>query len=174
MDRRKFLSAVASSLVAAPLARAQQSGKLYRIGYLTAGSASPLYVAFLDALRELGWVDGKNCTLERRLADNRNDRLPELALELIGLNVDVIITVGTLSPLAVKRATTTIPVVMIAAGDPVGSGLVPNLARPGGNITGTSLNSPELAGKRLQLLKEILPGISAVAVLWNETNPYSA
>src|SRR5205085_4293881 len=100
--------------------------------------------------------------------------LPELAAELVRLKVDVIVTAGTLAPLVAKRATSTIPIVMLAAGDPVGSGLVPNLARPGGNITGTSLNSPELAGKRLQLLKEMLPGISAVAVLWNETNPYSA
>jgi len=175
MDRRAFLSAVAGSLVAARLARAQQPGRVYRIGYLTAGTASPLSLARLpNALRELGWIDGKNYTLERRYADNRNDRLPELALELVRLNVDVIITVGTLAPLAVKRVTTTIPVVMIAAGDPVGSGLVTNLARPGGNITGTSLNSPELAGKRLQLLKEMAPEISAVAVLWNEMNPYSA
>jgi putative ABC transport system substrate-binding protein len=176
MDRRAFLSAVAGTLVAAPFARAQQPGKMYRIGYVNAGAASApeLLAAFLEAMRQLGWMDGKNFTLEQRFADNRVDRLPDLALELVGLNADVILTTGTLAALAVKRATTTIPVVIIAAGDPVGSGLVPNLARPGGNITGTSLNSPELAGKRLQLLKEILPGISTVAVLWNDTNPYSA
>jgi putative ABC transport system substrate-binding protein len=171
------MGVAASSLFAAPLTLwAQQAGKVYRLGFLNArfASAPELLAAFTDAMRELGWIDGKNYVLELRYADNRTERLPELARELAGPNVDVIITVGTLASLAGKRATMSIPVVMIAAGDPVGSGLVSNLARPDENITGTSLNSPELGGKRLQLLKEILPGISAVAVLWNETNPYSA
>jgi len=100
--------------------------------------------------------------------------LPELAAELVQLNVDVIVGVGTLAPLAAKRATTTIPIVMTAAGDPLGSGLVATLAQPGGNVTGRSLMAPELGGKRLELLKELLPRLARVAVLWNAANPYSA
>ena len=117
---------------------------------------------------------GRTFVLEPRFADNRPDRLPELAAELVRLNVDVIVTNGTLAPLAAKRVTSSTPIVMIAAGDPAGSGLVSNLGRPGGNITGTSLNSPDLAGKRLQLLKEMIPKITTVAVIWNEANPYPA
>ena len=128
----------------------------------------------LDALRELGYVEGKNLTFERRYAEDRLDRLPELAAELVSLKVDVIMAAGTLAPLAAKRATSTIPIVMMAAGDPVGSGLVASLAHPGGNVTGMSLMAPDLGGKRLELLKELLPGISRVAILWNAANPYSA
>ncbi len=127
-----------------------------------------------DALRELGYVEGKNLTFERRFAEDRLDRLPGLAAELVSLKVDVIMAAGTLAPLAAKRATSTIPIVMMAAGDPVGSGLVASLAHPGGNVTGMSLMAPDLGGKRLELLKELLPGISRVAVLWNAANPYSA
>jgi putative ABC transport system substrate-binding protein len=132
---------------------------------------TPVVVA---ALRELGYVEGKNLTFERRYAEDRLDRLPKLAAELVSLKVDVIMTAGTLAPLAAKRATSTIPIVMMAAGDPVGSGLVASLAQPGGNVTGMSLMAPDLGGKRLQLLKELLPGVSGVAVLWNAANPYSA
>ena len=117
---------------------------------------------------------GQDFRLETPVRGQSADRLAELAAELVQLNVDVIVTGGTLAPLAAKRATSTIPIVMLAAGDPVGSGVVSNLARPGGNITGTSLNSPEVAGKRLQLLKQMLPGIATVAVLWNDANPYPA
>jgi putative ABC transport system substrate-binding protein len=127
-----------------------------------------------DDLRELGLIEGKNLVFEGRYADNRLDRLPALAAELVSLHADVIVTAGTLAPLATKRATTTIPIVMVAAGDPVGSGLIASLARPGGNVTGTSLMAPELAGKRLELLKDLLSGISRVAVLWNAANPYAA
>jgi putative ABC transport system substrate-binding protein len=127
-----------------------------------------------DSLRELGMIEGKNLIFEGRYAENDLDRLPALAAELVSLKVDVIVGVATLAPLAAKRATSTIPIVMAAAGDPVGSGLVASLARPGGNITGTSLMAPDLAGKRLELLTELLPGISRVAVLWNAANPYSA
>jgi putative tryptophan/tyrosine transport system substrate-binding protein len=108
----------------------------------------------------LGWIEGKNVVFEYRYAENRLDRLPELAAELVRLNVDVIVTAGTLAPLAAKRATTTIPIVMTAPGDPLGTGLVASLARPGGNVTGTSIMSPDIAGKRLELLKELLPRIS--------------
>jgi len=125
-------------------------------------------------LRELGWIDGKNVAFERRFAENRLERLPELAAELVRLNVDVIVATGTLGPLAAKRATSTIPIVMTAAGDPLGSGLVASLARPGGNVTGMSLMVPDLGGKRLELLKELLPRLARVAVLWNAANPYPA
>jgi putative ABC transport system substrate-binding protein len=122
----------------------------------------------------LGWIEGKNVVLVYRSADNHVDRLPKLAVELVRLKVDVIVTAGTLASLAAKRATTTIPIVMAAAGDPLGSGLVANLAQPNGNVTGLSLMSPDLGGKRLELLKELLPQISRVAVLWNSANPYPA
>jgi putative ABC transport system substrate-binding protein len=132
---------------------------------------SPL---LFDNLRELGWIEGKNVTFEHRFAENRLERLPELAAELVRLNVDVIVAVGTLGPLAAKRATTTIPIVMLSAGDPLGTGLVDSLARPGGNVTGMSLMVPDLGGKRLELLKELLPRLSRVAVFWNAANPYPA
>ena len=122
----------------------------------------------------MGWIEGKAFAFERRYAENRPERLPELAAELVQLNVDVIVGVGTLAPLAAKRATTTIPIVMTAAGDPLGSGLVATLAQPGGNVTGRSLMAPELGGKRLELLKELLPRLARVAVLWHAANPYSA
>jgi putative ABC transport system substrate-binding protein len=144
------------------------------VGFLAPGAPTPPNTAFLDALRELGWIEGKNIVFDRRYAENRLDRLPELAAELVGLKVDIIVAPGTLAPLAAKRATAMIPIVMLAAGDPVGSGLVTNLARPGGNVTGLSLMVPDLGGKRLELLKELLPQMSRVAVLWNAANPYPA
>jgi putative ABC transport system substrate-binding protein len=119
-------------------------------------------------------VEGENVVFERRYAENRLERLPELAADLVRLKVDVIVAGGTLAPLAAKRATSTIPIVMAAAGDPLGSGLVASLARPGGNVTGMSLMVPDLGGKRLELLKELLPRLARVAVLWNAANPYSA
>jgi putative ABC transport system substrate-binding protein len=118
----------------------------------------------------LGWSEGKNVVVERRNAENR----VELAAELVRLNVDVIVASGTLGPLAAKRATATIPIVMTASGDPLGSELVATLARPGGNVTGMSLMAPDLGGKRLELLKELLPRLARVAVLWNAANPYPA
>jgi putative ABC transport system substrate-binding protein len=173
MKRRKFIALLGAAAAARPLgARAQQAEKVYKIGSLTAGSSGPSIVG--EAFRELGYIVGKNVTFESRYAEDRLDRLPKLAAELVSLKVDVIITWGTLAPLAAKRATSTIPIVMIAAGDPVGSGLVASLAHPGGNVTGTSLMAPDLGGKRLELLKELLPGISRVAILWNAANPYSA
>src|SRR5499427_1053433 len=131
------------------------------------GPPAPGITALFDALAELGWIEGKNVVFERRYAENRLERLPELAAELVRLNVDVIVAIGTPGPLAAKRATSTIPIVMAAAGDPLGSGLVASLARPGGNVTGMSLMAPDLGGKRLELLKELLPGLARVAVLWN-------
>jgi putative ABC transport system substrate-binding protein len=175
--RREFITLFGAATAVWPLhAAAQPSEKVYRIGYLTAGSSEVLprlQSAYRDAFRELGW-EGKNLTFERRYAEDMLDRLPGLAAELVSLKVDVIMAAGTLAPLAAKGATSTIPIVMTSAGDPVGSGLVAGLARPGGNITGMSLMAPDLGGKRLELVTELLPGISRVAVLWNAVNPYSA
>jgi putative ABC transport system substrate-binding protein len=123
-------------------------------------------------LRQLGWIDGKTIVIEYRYAENHNDRLPELAAELVRFNIDVIVAAGTLAPFAAKHATATIPIVMTTAGDPLGSGLVASLAQPGGNVTGLSLMMSDISGKRLELLKELVPGLSRVAVLWNSTNPY--
>ena len=119
-------------------------------------------------------MEGENVVFERRYAENRLERLPEMAADLVRLKVDVIAAFGTLAPLAAKRATSTIPIVMINAGDPLGTGLVDSLARPGGNVTGMSLMAPDIAGKRLEQLKELLPRLACVSVLWNAANPYSA
>ena len=139
MTRREFIVLVGGAAVAWPLgARAQQT-KVYKIGFFSAGTAtqtSRADAAFLEALRQLGWIEGKNIVFEYRYADNRLELLPRLAAELVRLDVDVIVAIGTLAPLAAKQATSTIPIVMTAAGDPIGSGLVANLARPGGNVTG--------------------------------------
>jgi len=175
MRRRRFIGLLGSAAAAWPLtARAQQPSKIYRIGFIATGGAPLFMNAFHDALRTLGWIEGENVIYEERHAENRLDRLPELVAELLRLNVDVIVAGGTPAPLAAKRATATIPIVMTAAADPLGSGLVTTLARPGGNVTGLSLMSRDLAGKRLELLKEILPGLSRAAVLWNADNPFSA
>jgi len=178
VKRRDFIFLMASATAAGPRgARAQQAEKVRKIGLLTAGSEGQvrsLHGVLRDGLRELGWIEGKNLTFEARSAEDDLDRLPVLAAELVSLDVDVIVTVGTLAPLAAKRATSTIPIVMAFSGDPVGSGLVASLAHPGSNVTGLSGMAPDLAGKRLQLLKELLPGMSRVAVLWNAANAYSA
>ncbi len=163
-----------SLLPGASASAAQRQAKVFRIGYLSSGSiaASPhLLEAFRQGLREAGYVEGQDFSLELRASEGNADRLPGLAAELVRLQPDVIVTTGTLAPLAVKQATRTIPIVLAVAGDPVGSGLVASLARPGGNITGLSILAPELGGKRLQLLKEALPALSRVAVLWNPANP---
>ena len=166
MNRRKLLLGLALAAAARPVF-AQQSAKIRKIGVLLYGSAnSTLAPDFNDSLRELGWIEGRNFTFEHRNAGARVDQLPTLAAELVQLNVDVIVAAATQAPLAAMQATSTIPIVMIGAGDPVGSGLVASLARPGGNVTGTSLEiSAELGGKRLQLLTEVRPGISRVIVL---------
>jgi putative tryptophan/tyrosine transport system substrate-binding protein len=179
MRRRDFIKVVACSAIAWPFAaRAQQSGKIRTIGVLSAGSdegsTGLTRKSLLPTLEESGWIEGKNLVIERRFAENRLERLPEFAAELVRLNVDAIVGIGTLAPLAAKRATSTIPIVMTAAGDPLGSGLVASLARPGGNVTGMSMMVPDLGGKRLELLKELLPRLARVAVLWNAANPYPA
>jgi ABC-type uncharacterized transport system substrate-binding protein len=176
VKRREFITLLGGAAAAWPLAaRAQQAGSRYTVGTLTAGNDnSALNAVLVAALRELGWIEGKNVVFEHRYADNRLETLPELTADLVRLKVDVIATAGTLAPLAAKRGTSTIPIVMLAAGDPLGSGLVASLARPGGNVTGMSLMAPDLGGKRLELLKEVLPQLARVAVLWNAANPYSA
>ena len=173
--RRRELIVALGGAAAWPLAaRAQQARKIHTIGYLSPAVPSLYPAYFFDALSELGWVEGQNIAFERRFAENRLERLPELAGELVRLNVEVIVASGTLGPLAAKRASSTIPIVMTGAGDPLGSGLIASLAHPGGNVTGLSLMVPDIAGKRLQLLKEILPRLVRVAVLWNAANPYPA
>ena len=165
-------------LLAAPLAvEAQQPGKVYRIGMLETIDAS-LNSANLQAFRQeltaLGYVEGQNLAIEYRSADGRAERFPELAEELVRLRVDLILTRGTPAAIAAKKATGTIPIVMAASGDPVGAGLVPSLARPGGNLTGLSTVITELAGKRLELLRAAFPTFSRVALLWNPSNPAAA
>src|SRR5258708_6740948 len=157
MDRRTFIGAVAFGVFAAPLAvRAQQTGKVYRIGFLGIANAAS-WASQIDALRqglrELGYEEGKDLVFEYRWAEEDLDRLPKLAAELVSLKVDVIVTHGTPGSRAAKQATTTIPVVMAAVGDPVRSGLVASLARPGGNLTGNSILEFDLALKRLELVK---------------------
>jgi putative ABC transport system substrate-binding protein len=175
MKKRLALAATATFILATGyLAQAQHPQNVARLGYLTAagraGSAH-LTEAFLQGLRDLGYVEGKNIAIEYRWADGKFERLPELAADLVRLKVDVIVAAVTQASLAAKAATATIPVVMVAVSDPVGSGLVASLARPGGNLTGTSAMTAETAGKPLGLLKEILPKISRVAALWNPANP---
>jgi len=148
-------------------AEAQQPTKIYRIGYLTAASLADIAdraEAFRQGMRELGYVEGKNIIIEWRDAKGKSDRLPELAAELVRLNVDVIVTGGAGATRPAKEATSTIPIVMAQDRDPVGTGLVASLARPGGNITGLSSLSPEITGKQLEILKEIVPKLSRVAV----------
>jgi putative tryptophan/tyrosine transport system substrate-binding protein len=163
-------------LAVAVTAEAQQAKKVARIGFLAATTAaSPArFEAFRQALRELGYVEGKNIVIEWRRAEGKFDQLPDLATELVRLKVDVIVTAGGASTRPAKEATVTIPIVMASDNDPVGSGFVASLARPGGNITGLSQMAPELAGKRLELLKEIVPKLSRVAVLGELKNPGNA
>ena len=168
MDRRDTVLALLA-LGAAPFAaEAQQAAKIARIGYLETNPVTSPHVheAFLQGLRDLGYVEGRNLVIEYRDAEGKADRLPALAAELVALKVDVIVASGTLAALAAKQTTRTLPIVFSPAGDPVGSGLVTSLARPGGNVTGLSAFAPELVGKRLELLKQAVPGVSRVAVLW--------
>jgi putative ABC transport system substrate-binding protein len=160
---------LAVSLTLAPLAaEAQQAAKIPRIGYLTVDlAANPdLHEAFRQELRDLGYVEARNLVIEYRDGKGKFERLPALAAELVALKVDVIVAAGTPHALAAQQATRTIPIVLTGAGDPVASGLVSSLARPGGNVTGLSMLTPELVGKRLELLKQAVPGVSRVAVLW--------
>ena len=149
-------------------AQAQQPGKIFRIGFLDASTASGsavLVEAFRQELSKLGWIEGKNITIEYRFAAGKSDRRRELAAELVRLKVDLIVVAGTPQALAAKRATTTIPIVMTNVGDPVASGLVVSLARPGGNVTGLASLSPELNSKRLEILKDAVPKLVRVGLL---------
>jgi putative ABC transport system substrate-binding protein len=173
MERRKFMAAMTGSLLLAPFAvEAQQAGKVYRIGLLDFSTPDPArqawWTAFRQQMRELGYVEGQNVTFEPRWAEGDLDRVPKLAAELVGLQVDVVVTGGQVAAIAAKRATTTIPIVMGSGSDPVAVGLVASLRQPGGNVTGmTSINS-ELAAKRLELLRNVAPRASRVAILWDE------
>jgi putative ABC transport system substrate-binding protein len=158
------------------VAQAQQQAKIPKVGWLGSGSPSGPggnRVVFQQVLREIGYVEGKNIVFEYRLADNKLDRLPALAEELVRLKVDVLLTSSTNETLAAKNATKTIPIVFLGGGDPVVDGLVDSLARPGGNITGVTNIAPVLVGKRLELLKETIPKLSRVAVLWDPQGPSS-
>ncbi len=149
-------------------AEAQQAAKVARIGYLVLNLAAAPHVteAFRQGLRDLGYVEGRNLVIEYRDAEGKRERLPLLAAELVALKVDVIVAAGEPHALAAKQATRTLPIVFTSASDPVGSGLVTSLARPGGNVTGLSNLAPELVGKRLELLTQAVPGVSRVAALW--------
>jgi ABC-type uncharacterized transport system substrate-binding protein len=166
---------LAVSLVLAPLAAdAQPTTKTPRIALLETSSVAErahLWDAFRQGLRDLGYVEGQTITVEARSADGRAERLPGLAAELVQLKADLIVASGTPATLAAKQATTTIPIVVVAVGDPVTLRLVASLARPGGNITGLTTVNIELAGKRVGLLKEIVPKVSRVAILWDQANP---
>src|SRR5262245_19989596 len=173
MRRREFITLLGGAAAWPVAARAQQPGKLPRIGYLSPSSAVSFLGrdnAFRDGLSELGYVEGKNIIIEYRFADGQFDRLAALAAELVALKVDIIVAVVTQASVVAKEATATIPIVMVAVSDPVGSGLVPSLARPGGNVTGTASQTTEMVGKSLQLLKEVVPNAARVAVLWNPDN----
>jgi putative ABC transport system substrate-binding protein len=174
MERRTFLTMAAGGLLAAPLAvEAQSRGKVWRIGFLGAGTRAG-WAQGVDALqlglRDHGYVDGRNVTIEYRWAENRFDRLPELAAELVRLNPDVIINHGTPCTLALKRATSAIPIVMSIIGNPVENGVVPSLAQPGGNITGSSFFSDEVTAKRLEILKTGHPALGRAGFLTNPQN----
>jgi len=169
IDRRTFLAGTGAVLLAAPLAaEAQQADKVPRIGYLSPNLAAAPHLreAFLQGLRDLGYVEGRNIVIEYRDAEGKFERLPALAAELVALKVDVIVAPNTVAALPAKQATKIIPIVFAVSDDPVTSGLVTSLARPGGNVTGGSLLAPELVGKCLELLTQAVPGVTRVAVLW--------
>jgi ABC-type uncharacterized transport system substrate-binding protein len=174
IERRKFLATLGGAAAAWPLAaRAQQPGKLPTIGFLGASPSieSQRVAAFVQRLRELAWIDNRNLAIEYRWAEGRNERYAEAAAELVRLKVDVIVTVATPATLAAKQATTVIPIVFGAASDPVGTGLVDSLARPGGNVTGLSNQISDTGGKKLELLREVVPSLRRLAILANVGNP---
>jgi putative ABC transport system substrate-binding protein len=175
MRRRDFISAFGGTAVAWPLAaRAQQPQGTWRIGILASSSAhSPAHVAFRQGLRDLGYIEGQNLTIEFRESAGIAGSLPSLAAELVKLRVDVIFASGSEATRAAQRETTDIPIVIVSS-NPVGLGFVASLARPGGNLTGLSLLAPEISGKRLELLKQMVPGIARVALLWNPKDPGAA
>jgi putative tryptophan/tyrosine transport system substrate-binding protein len=175
MNRRRFLCGLTLGLLAAPLAaEAQQVGTVRRIALISTAPISsltePWWEAFVASLREQGWVEHQNIVIERRYTEQRKEAALAAAEELVHLRVDVIVVASTLSALAAKQATTTVPIVMTVPADPVAAGLVTSLARPGGNVTGLSFVGTELAGKQVELLKEVVPGLARLGVLANSTN----
>jgi putative tryptophan/tyrosine transport system substrate-binding protein len=177
IGRRKFLAALGGAAAAWPLAaRAQQPGKLRTIGFLgTAGASAwaPWTAAFVQRLHELGWIEGRTVAIQYRWAEGRTDRFAEIAAEFVRIKVDVIVTGGN-AAVAAKRASSAVPIVFAVVDDPVGSGLVTSLARPGGNVTGLSMQSTDLAGKRLALLREVVPGLRRLAIMADVDFPAAA
>jgi putative ABC transport system substrate-binding protein len=178
MRRRDFIAGIAGSAATWPLAaRAQQPSKVHRLGQLHAGTAAsraPMLAAFMRGMKDLGYVEGQNLLIEYRYADGRFDRLPALVRELLAWKPDALLVSTTPGNLAAKAATSTVPIVMVSVADPIGVGLVASLAHPGGNITGVTNIGAELAGKRVEILKEIVPTASKIAVLINPTDPIAA
>jgi putative ABC transport system substrate-binding protein len=175
MRRRKFIALLGSAAAAWPLAAsAQQLANLPTIGFLgpsTSSLDSHRVGAFVPRLRELGWIEGGTVAIQYRWAEGRTERLAEIAAELVGLKVNVIVTSGTAPVVAAKQATSVIPIVFAAVGDPVGTGPIASLARPGGNLTGSSLQATDLAGKRLELLRQVVPGVRCLAIMANRDSP---
>ena len=169
----RLIATLALTILMAPLAaEAQPPDKVYRIGYLdTTPAPAPLWEALLDGLRAHGYSEGQNLVFERRFSEGNAERFPAFAAEMVRLRVDLILVRTTPAALAAKHVTQTIPIVIPTAIDPVGAGLVESLARPGRNVTGLSPINPDLVGKRLELLKDVVPGLSRVVVLWNAANP---
>src|SRR6516162_8476604 len=175
MKRRDFITLLGGAAAWPLAAHAQQAGKLPTIGFLGADPSieSKRVAAFVQRLRELGWIDGHNLAIEYRWSEGRNERVAENAAKLVRLKVDVIVTVATVPTLAAKQATAVTPIVFAAAGDPVGTGIVASLSRPGGNITGLSSEAPDTASKRLGFLRELVPGLQRLAILADVSNPYA-
>jgi putative ABC transport system substrate-binding protein len=176
MRRRNFISLIGGAAAWPLVARGQQSGKLRIIGFSglsTRSAESDLVAAFTQRLGELGWIEGRTITIEYRWSEGRASAFARIAVELVQLKVDVIVTSGTPQALATKQATSVIPIVFLRVGDPVANGLVASLARPGGNVTGLSSQSDEIAGKRIEILREVVPSLRCVAILANVDNPVS-
>jgi putative ABC transport system substrate-binding protein len=174
-SRRDFIRLLGGAAAVWPFAvRAQQAGRLPTIGFLVPGTPSShgqWFAALVQRLRELGWIEGRTVAIEYRWAEGRTERFDEIAAEFVRRKVDVIVTSATAAIVAAKQATSVIPIVFAAAGDPVGTGLVASLARPGGNITGLSIQQPDVAAKRLELLREVVPGLRRLAILGNVGGP---
>src|SRR5262245_58221727 len=175
IKRRQFVATLGAAAAALPLAaRAQQPGKLPTIGILGSGTPATQghwYAAFVQRLRELGWIEGRTVAIEYRWAEGRTERFDETAAEFVRRKVDVIVTSATAEIVAAKQATSVIPIVFAGAGDPVGTGLVASLSRPGGNVTGLSIQQTDVAAKRLELLREAVPGLRRLAILANVGGP---
>jgi len=177
LSRRRFVAIISTAVLAAPLAAHSQGQKIPRIGFLgnsTAALEANLVAPFREGLREAGYIEGRNVVIDYRWAEGTYERFPALIAELVALKADVIVAAGTPAAVAVKKVAPATPLVMVAVGDPVGTGLVASLARPGGNLTGLVSIAPDLEGKRLELLKEVVPKLTLVAFLVNPANPFHA